>query len=167
MRTVRPIESVVVVSRGRERAEELVAAAAAAGLRADVGVPGAERDADVICACTTSPTPVISGSALVEGAHVNAVGAYTTSTRELDAEAVRRARVVVETREAALAEAGDLAMAIAEGAIGPGHVVADLSEVVRGTTVRRSPEEITVFKSVGVAFEDLVVARAAADRPGA
>ncbi|MGZ8607009.1 MAG: ornithine cyclodeaminase family protein, partial [Actinomycetota bacterium] len=64
----------------------------------------------------------------------------------------------------AMAEAGDLLLAIEEGAIGPGHVLADLAEVVRGATVRTSDRDVTLFKSVGVAFEDLVVARAAVDR---
>src|SRR4029450_5861520 len=95
---------------------------------------------------------------------VNAVGAYTPRTRELDDVAIVRARVVVETREVALAEACALLIALGAGPIGPNHVVADLSEVVRGVTVRRNPEDVTVFKSVGVAFEDLVVARAALDR---
>jgi ornithine cyclodeaminase/alanine dehydrogenase-like protein (mu-crystallin family) len=119
-----------------------------------------------VCTCTTSPTPVFEGSLLSAGSHVNAVGAYTPETRELDDDAVGRARVVVETREVALAEAGDLLIPIGAGSIGPDHVVADLSEVVHGVTVRRSPEDVTVFKSVGVAFEDLVVARAAVDRLG-
>jgi ornithine cyclodeaminase/alanine dehydrogenase-like protein (mu-crystallin family) len=107
------------------------------------------------------------GSAMAAGVHVNAVGAYTTAMRELDSEAVRRARVVVETREAALAEAGDLTIAMGEGAIGPEHVLADLAEVVRGTVVRTSANDVTLFKSVGVAFEDLAVARAAVERLGA
>lgn len=166
MRAVRPVEEVVIVSRGRDAAEDLARSASSGGLRASVGAPGAERDADLVCTCTTSSTPVLEGANLPEGVHVNAVGAYTTTMRELDAEAVRRARVVVETREAAAEEAGDLAIAMAEGAIGRDHVLADLSEVVRGTRVRGSAEDITLFKSVGVAFEDLVVARAAVDRLG-
>jgi len=164
MRAVRPVEEVVIVSRGPGAAEDLAGSAASAGLRASVGAPGVERDADLVCTCTTSRTPVLAGANLPEGVHVNAVGAYTKAMRELDSEAVRRARVVVETREAAAAEAGDLAIAMAEGAIGQDHVVADLSEVVRGMRVRRSDGDITLFKSVGVAFEDLVVARAAVDR---
>ncbi len=136
------------------------------GLRASVGEPGAEREADLVCTCTTSETPVVRGALLPDGVHVNAVGAYTTSMRELDAEAVRRARVVVETREAAMAEAGDLTIAIDEGAVGPGHVLADLSELVRGASVRESDADVTLFKSVGIAFEDLIVARAAVDRLG-
>jgi ornithine cyclodeaminase len=164
MRAVRQVEEVVVVSRGRSRAEALVEEASALGLRASVGEPGAEREADLVCTCTTSATPVLLGARLPEGVHVNAVGAYTTSMRELDTEAVARARVVVETREAAAAEAGDLVIATAEGAIGPGHVIADLSELVAGAAVRTSDSDVTLFKSVGVAFEDLVVAAAAVDR---
>jgi ornithine cyclodeaminase/alanine dehydrogenase-like protein (mu-crystallin family) len=164
MRAVRPVEEAVIVSRGSAAAEDLARVAASAGLGASVGAPGAERDADLVCTCTTSRTPVLKGANLPDGVHVNAVGAYTTTMRELDAEAVRRARVVVETREAAAEEAGDLTIAMAEGAIGPEHVVADLSEVVRGKSVRGSQDDITLFKSVGVAFEDLVVARAAVDR---
>jgi ornithine cyclodeaminase/alanine dehydrogenase-like protein (mu-crystallin family) len=84
--------------------------------------------------------------------------------REIDTEGVRRAKVVVETREAALAEAGDLLIPIGEGAIGEDHIMADLAEVVRGASVRGSADDITLFKSVGNAFEDLIVARAAVDR---
>jgi ornithine cyclodeaminase/alanine dehydrogenase-like protein (mu-crystallin family) len=95
--------------------------------------------------------------------HVNAVGSYQPASRELDTSAMLRARVVVETREAALAEAGELAIPIGEGTFGPEHVIADLAEVVRGATVRTAPAEVTVFKSVGLAFEDLIVARASVD----
>jgi ornithine cyclodeaminase len=102
-----------------------------------------------------------------DGAHVNAVGAFEPHARELDDALVGRARIVVETREAALAEAGDLLMPIAAGVIGESDIVADLAQVVGGAKVRRGPEDVTVFKSVGVAFEDLVVARAALDRIGA
>jgi ornithine cyclodeaminase len=109
---------------------------------------------------------VFDGAALRDGAHVNAVGAYRPDMRELDTAAIVRARVVVEDRAAALSEAGDLMIPIAEGAIGREHVVADLRETVRGARVRRGPDDVTVFKSVGVAFEDLVVARAALDRLG-
>jgi ornithine cyclodeaminase len=159
MRAVRPIFEVVVVSRSPERA-----AAFAEETGARVGVPADVSRADVVCTCTTSAEPVVAASMLRAGVHVNAVGAYTPEMRELDTEAVRRAKVVVETREAAMAEAGDLLIPIAEGAISPEHVIADLSEVVRGATVRTSDEDVTLFKSVGVALEDLVVASAAVDR---
>lgn len=167
MRAVRAVEHVVVVSRTRERAEALAAELRASGLAAEVGEPEAVAEADLVCTCTTSPSPVFDGRRLASGAHVNAVGAYTPETRELDTEAVARARVVVETREVAMAEAGDLLIPMREGRIGPEHVLADLAELVRGAAVRRSAEDVTAFVSVGVAFEDLVVARAALEALGA
>ena len=163
MLAVRPIEDVVVVSRTRERAETL---AKEAGVDARVGAPDEVGDRDLVCTCTTSATPVFDGSLLAPGTHVNAVGAYRPDLRELDTETIERARVVVETRDDTMEEAGDLLIAMKEGAIGEDHVVADLAEVIRGVTVRRTAQDVTVFKSVGVAFEDLVVARAAVDRLG-
>ncbi len=158
VRAVRDIEEVVIVSRTRDRAEALAAEVGGrAGSIADV------EGAHIICTCTSSPQPLFDGGLLPDGAHVNAVGAYTTDTRELDSAAVARARVVVETREVAMAESGDLLIPLAEGAISDDHVVADLAEVVRGKEVRRSPADLTAFISVGLAFEDLVVARAAVD----
>jgi ornithine cyclodeaminase len=167
MLAVRPVDRVTIVSRTADRANALAGSAREVGVTAEVAGPAAVERADIVCTCTTSPTPVFEGSLLSRGSHVNAVGAYTPQTRELDDDTIGRARVVVETREVALAEAGDLLIPLRAGSIGPDHVVADLSEVVHGVTVRRSPEEVTVFKSVGVAFEDLVVARAAVDRLGA
>jgi ornithine cyclodeaminase len=164
MLAVRPVETVTFVSRTADRAEALAGSAREMGVTAEVAGPDAVGTAHIVCTCTTSPTPVFEGSLLSAGSHVNAVGAYTPQTRELDDVAIVRARVVVETMEVALAEAGDLLIPLGAGSIGPDHVVADLSEVVRGVTVRRTPEDVTVFKSVGVAFEDLVVARAAVDR---
>ena len=95
---------------------------------------------------------------------MNAVGAYQPTARELDDTVMARARILVETREAALAEAGDLVIPLASGRIRAEAVVADLAEAVREGAVRRDPDEITVFTSVGVAFEDLAVASAAWDR---
>ena len=158
MRAVRPIDEIVLVSRTADRAEAM-----AAEVGGRTGGPGSVAAADLVCTCTTSETPVFEGRMLAEGAHVNAVGAYEPHRRELDTETIRRARVVVENREVAMAEAGDIVVPIEEGAVGPDHVVADISELVRGKEVRRSPTDITVFKSVGMAFEDLVVARAAVD----
>jgi ornithine cyclodeaminase len=92
------------------------------------------------------------------------MGAYRPQDRELDSALMTRGRIVVETREAALAEAGDLLIPIANGELDADDIVADLSEVVAGQPVRRSAEDVTVFESVGVAFEDLIVARAACAR---
>jgi ornithine cyclodeaminase len=162
MAAVRKLTHVVVVGRTPEHAEALVRHARSMGLVAEVGGPEAVATADIVCTCTTSSEPLFDGSELAGGAHVNAVGAYQLDAREVDTETVRRAKVVVETREAALAEAGDLAIPIAEGAIGPDHVLADLQEAVRGARVRAGAADVTVFVSVGLAFEDLAVAGALA-----
>jgi ornithine cyclodeaminase/alanine dehydrogenase-like protein (mu-crystallin family) len=164
MAAVRLLAHVAVVSRAPEPAEGLAERARGMGIDADVSSPDAVREADLICTCTTASAPVFDGSMLRPGAHVNAIGAYRPDTREVDDDTMRRARIVVETREAALREAGDVLIPIESGVISEAAIVADLSEVVRGAEVRRHPDDITLFKSVGVAFEDLVVARAAAAR---
>jgi ornithine cyclodeaminase/alanine dehydrogenase-like protein (mu-crystallin family) len=163
MCAVRSITELVVVSRSRGPAASLVEAGLERGLAARPGEPESVAEADLICTCTTSVEPLFDGSLLTPGVHVNAIGSHRPDARELDTETVRRGRVVVETRDVALAEAGELAIPIADGAIGAGHVVADLAEAVRGAEVRRSTEDLTIFKSVGMAFEDLVVARAIVD----
>lgn len=165
MCAVRSVTELVVVSRSPGPAGSLVQAGLDRGLAARPGEPESVAEADLICTCTTSGEPLFDGSLLTPGVHVNAVGSHRPDARELDTETVRRGRVVVETREVALAEAGELAIPIAEGAIEAGHVVADLAGAVRGAEVRRSADDLTVFKSVGMAFEDLVVARAIVDAP--
>jgi ornithine cyclodeaminase/alanine dehydrogenase-like protein (mu-crystallin family) len=163
---VLPVRRVTLVSRTPEGAARLVEEARAAGFEAVVGTAAAVAEADLVACCTTSREPVLAGADLPPGVHVTAVGAYRPDARELDTEVVRRGRVVVEDRAAALAEAGDLAIPIAEGAVTPDVVVADLGEVVRGASVRRGPDDITVFKSVGLASEDLAVVAAALARRG-
>lgn len=165
MCAVRPVTELVVVARSAGPAGSLVQAGLERGLAARAGSPGSVAEADLICTCTTSGEPLFDGSLLASGVHVNAVGSHRPDARELDTETVRRGRVVVESREVALAEAGELAIPIAEGAIGRAHVVADLAATVRGAGVRRSTDDLTVFKSVGMAFEDLIVARAIVDAP--
>ena len=164
MCAVRPIERVTVVSKSPGRAQALVERARALGLDASTGPGDAVATADIVCTCTTSPVPVFDGTKLQAGCHVNAIGAYKPNARELDDAAVRRARVVVETRAVALREAGDLVMPLASGALKIEQVVGELKEIVCGLVVRRTPEDITVFKSVGAAWEDLIVATAAYER---
>jgi ornithine cyclodeaminase len=166
MVAVRPVEDVVVVSRSEGPAVTLAERAAAMGLHASVGDPGAVAEADIVCTCTTSAVPLFDGRLLAHGAHVNAIGAYLPNDREVDTETVSRATVVVETREVAFAEAGDLLIPIGEGAIGRDHIRADLAEVVGGARMRAADDDVTLFESVGMAFEDLVVARAALDAGG-
>ncbi|MBI4521605.1 MAG: ornithine cyclodeaminase family protein [Gemmatimonadetes bacterium] len=121
--------------------------------------------ADIICTTTASGSPVLRGEWLMAGAHINAVGASTASTRELDSQAVRRARLYVDRRESALHEAGDFLIPKAEGLIGDDHIVGELGEVVSGRTQgRRTPDEITLFKSLGMAVEDAAAARLVYER---
>lgn len=114
--------------------------------------------ADVICTVTSATEPVLHGTWLTPGVHVNAVGASVPSARELDTEAIRRARLFVDRRESALAEAGDILTPLRAGVITPAHIVAELGEVLTGAAGRRSQEDITVFKSLGLAIEDLACA---------
>jgi alanine dehydrogenase len=121
------------------------------GIRAAETAEQAVRGADVVVVATSSRTPVLRGEWLAPGSHVNAVGACRPDWRELDDEVVRRARLYVESREAATREAGDV--------IAAGEVFAEIGEVVAGTRPgRRTAEEVTLFKSVGVAVEDVVAA---------
>ena len=164
MLAVRPIERVICVSRTSWRAEEFLVRGRSLGVQARLGEPDDVAHADIVCTCTTSAKPVFDGARLAPGAHVNAVGAYRPTTRELDDTTIGRGEIVVETRKAALAEAGDLLIPLKLGVIDESAIVADLAEVVAGKLVRRERDDITIFKSVGVAFEDLVVAIAAYDR---
>lgn len=122
-------------------------------------VEAAVDGAHVICTTTSSREPVLRGEWITPGAHINAVGASVPSARELDTAAVVRSRLYVDRRESALNEAGDFLMPRAEGAITDAHIVAELGEVLIGAAEgRRSPDEITLFKSLGLAIEDLAAA---------
>lgn len=168
MAAVRHLAEVGVVARRAESADALVEFT-----RTQVGVatyraePDAVAQADIVCTCTSSTTPVFDGALLPAGVHVNAVGAYRPDMREVDDTTVTGCRVVVETRAAALAEAGDLLIPRAAGRWDDAAISADLCELVTDpAAARRDAAERTLFKSVGVAFEDLVVARALVS-PGA
>lgn len=118
------------------------------------------RQSDVVCTCTTSRVPVVEGRWLKPGMHLNLIGAFQPETREVDDEAIKRSRVVVDTYAGALAEAGDLLIPLRNLAITESHIFADLHEAVSGKKqVRRGWDDITLFKSVGCALEDLVTAK--------
>ena len=119
----------------------------------------AVEGADIVCTTTSSSMPVLEGAWLAPGAHVNAVGACFRDARELDTAAVVRARLFVDRRESALNEAGDFLIPQREGAIGEDHIQGELGQVIAGRIAgRRSPGEITLFKSLGIAVEDLAAA---------
>lgn len=118
------------------------------------------RESDVICTCTPSPTPLFDGNWLRPGTHLNLVGAFQPETREVDDTTVKRALVVVDAYDGALLEAGDLLIPLENGTIDRSHIVADLHEIAAGKkAARKSAESITLFKSVGCAMEDLVIAQ--------
>jgi len=121
------------------------------------------RESDVICTCTTSRSPLFDGRDLRPGTHLNLVGAFQPDAREADTRTICRARIFVDTYEGANAEAGDILIPIHEGAISPSQILGDLHELLSGgnqggTQGRTAPEDITVFKSVGCALEDLAAA---------
>lgn len=154
---VRPITEVMIWGRDRAKAAQAVSEARALGYAADVAedLEAAARQADIISCATLSRAPLIRGAWLKPGSHLDLIGAFNKDMRESDDEAVRRARVFVDTRAGAFAEAGDILQPMAAGVINADHVVAELSELVGGTEGRRSAEDITLFKSVGAALEDL------------
>ena len=130
-----------------------------------VSAEDAVSQADLICTCTSSPDPLFDGAIIKAGTHINAVGAFTPETRELDTETVRRSRVIIDAESAAGREAGEILIQLAEGAIDASHVKGTLGEVVFGTVAgRESADQITLFKSCGLAIEDLVTARLAYKR---
>jgi alanine dehydrogenase len=116
-------------------------------------------ESDVLCTCTTSKTPLFDGNMLRKGTHINAVGSFQPTTREVDDVCIRRSRIVVDTYDGVLAEAGDLLIPLKAGTIRREQLLADLHELTAGQKkVRTSPTEITLFKSVGNALEDLAAA---------
>ena len=124
------------------------------------GLEPAVRDADLVCCVTTSTEPLVQGAWLQPGMHLDLVGGFRRDMREVDDEAVRRARVVVDTYPGALAEAGDLTQPIERGVIDRAHVRAELAELVADPSRGRTDaHDITLFKSVGTALEDLAAAR--------
>ena len=162
MRAVRPIRRVRVWSRSEDNARRFAERASAGGIEVEpcATAEDAVTGADLICTTTASREPVLRGEWLAPGAHVNAVGAVGADARELDTEAIRRSRLVVDRRESAANEAGEFELAKAEGAIGDDHIVGELGELVTGAVPgRTSPEEITVFRSLGIAVEDLAAAQ--------
>ena len=164
MKAVRPLRRVRVWSRNRANAERFASEESkAAGVPIEVAetAEAAVKGADLVCTTTSSREPVLQGAWLAAGAHVNAVGACFPNAREVDTEAVRRARLYTDCRESCLKEAGDFIIPRNEGAIDDGHLVGEVGDVFLGKIPgRRSPNEITLYESLGVAVEDLAAANA-------
>ena len=163
MKTVRALRRVRVWSRTPERCDRFIEKAqrkfgvTIEPMRtAEACVDGA----DIICTVTASREPVLRGAWITPGAHINAVGAALPTARELDSAAVAMSRVYVDRRESALAEAGDILIPMSEGVLNAGHICGEIGGVLMGAEPgRQSPDEVTLFKSLGLAIEDLAAAR--------
>jgi len=122
-------------------------------------------ESDVLCTCTTSRVPLFDGRLVRNGTHLNLVGTYRPDAAEVDVDVIRRARIVVENRESALAEAGDLMIPMRKGLIDHTNIVGDLHEIVTGKKIgRQEASDITLFKSVGWALEDMAVGSLVCER---
>jgi ornithine cyclodeaminase/alanine dehydrogenase-like protein (mu-crystallin family) len=170
LQTVRDFEQVRIYAPTREHAERLAQRAGGGTTTATVAdrAEDAVKSAHVVVTATNSREPVLRREWLAPGAHVNAVGASAPTSRELDTATVADASLFADSRESVLNEAGDFQLAVREGAIdGPDHIRAELGEVVAGMHPgRTSPEELTVFRALGLAIEDLAAAERAVANAG-
>jgi ornithine cyclodeaminase len=161
---VRSIRTAWIYDSDPQRASALVSQLAGNGsipvdLRVASSPQEAVSQADVICTATTSLSPVFADADLKPGTHITAIGSYTPEMQEVPGESVQRARVVVDSRSAVLAESGDLIKPIAAGLFGEEHIHAELGEIVLGRKPgRQARDEITYFKSVGIAVQDVAAA---------
>jgi ornithine cyclodeaminase/alanine dehydrogenase-like protein (mu-crystallin family) len=166
MRWVRPsLEQVEIVGREPAATERFVAMLRGEGHPAVAASPAEASSADLICTCTSSSEPVLIDGAVKPGTHINAVGSDQPDRREVDDQLMGRARVVVDDWEAARTS-GDLLLAVAAGTMSWEDVTGDLVALARGEVRRETRDEVTVFVSVGLAVEDLVVATLAARNAG-
>jgi ornithine cyclodeaminase/alanine dehydrogenase len=133
-------------------------------IRAD-SPDGVLKQADIICAATSSATPIFNGGSVREGTHINGIGSHTPNARELDTMVIKRSVLVADSYEACLSEAGDIMIPIEEGAIDKSHMKAELGEVVTGAKPgRQNDNEITIFKSNGLAIQDTATAKLVYDK---
>jgi ornithine cyclodeaminase len=162
--SVRSISSTDIWARRIDQAARVARTAQAMGFNAQPveDLEAAVRDADIVSTCTLSQSPLVRGAWLRPGTHLDLVGAYKADMRESDDEAVRCSTLFVDTRGGAMTEGGDIIQPLRSGLISEADIAADLYDLCRGTHVgRKSEDEITLFKSVGAAIEDLAAARLA------
>jgi alanine dehydrogenase len=162
--TARPVTAVRVWGRSYQRAQALARSFAGRSVEIDAiaDLEAGVRWADIISCATLSTAPLVRGAWLSPGQHLDLIGAFTPEMREADGEALARSRIYVDAREGALAESGELVQAMTDGLITAADINGDLAALTRGTVSgRRSADEITLFKSVGCAIEDLAAAELA------
>lgn len=165
--TARPIKTVFLFAKNTENAQAFADEMKGKGsITQDIRVAQSPREAiehaDIICTATTSSTPVFQDVDLKPGTHISAVGSYTPDMQEVPAETLRRAKIFVDSRSASLEEAGDIIQPIHAGLFNETHICGELGEAVLGKIPgRQSEDEITYFKSVGIAVQDAVAAQVA------
>ncbi len=159
--TVRPISRALVYSPNQQKTQ-VFAATMSEMLKIKVETSSPEEileESDIITTATTARTPLFDGNKLKEGTHVNAIGSFKRDEREIDDQTIRRSKIVVDQKTAALQEAGDIIIPIEKGIISQDRVYAELGEIVAGTKQgRTSDAEITLFKSVGLGIQDCATA---------
>jgi alanine dehydrogenase len=159
--SVRPIRKVTLWNRTRKRAVQTAFGLSVGGLEVEVAddLEAAVREADIVSCATLSAEPLVRGKWLKKGAHVDLVGAYTPKMREADDDAIKKARVYVDTRAGATKEGGDIVQPLKSGVLKKDGIRGDLFELCRGEAKGRSGNlQVTLFKSVGTAIEDLAAA---------
>jgi ornithine cyclodeaminase len=161
---VRDIQEIRLFSRTHTSAEALAKELASTYPKLTViaanSRPEAVKEADIVVTATNSSTPVFDGRDLMPGTHINAIGSFRPDMQEVDECTVQRAKLVVDQREAALSEAGDIIVPIRKGIITEQHVYAELGEIILGKKLGRdTDDEITFFKSVGNAAQDVAIAQ--------
>ncbi|MFV1989413.1 MAG: ornithine cyclodeaminase family protein [Acidimicrobiales bacterium] len=167
MLLIRPdIDTIYVTGRTSDSVDALISEFAASGVEVLPGTHEQTAGCDIVCGCTSSYQPVIPTSAVRPGSHLNLVGSYSMDRRETDTALIEASSIYVDERNAASREAGELMYASVYSDWSFSDVRGDLVALSRGSVSRQSSEEITIFKSVGLAIEDLAVASLAADRAG-
>jgi alanine dehydrogenase len=166
---VRPIETVRVydpeMSRAQAMADEAHRAHASLDVQASTSVREAVEGAAIICTCTTSVTPILEWSWLAPGSHINAIGAHSPHARELSSDVVVRSQIVVDSREAALKEAGDFLIPISEGRLPATRIETELGQVAAGMAPgRQDAKGVTLYKACGIALQDVAMAQLCLER---
>jgi len=165
--SVRPIKNTLIWGRNYQKAKRLAKAldSRQQTVEATEDLEGAVRGADIVSCATLSTDPLIRGSWLHQGVHVDLVGAFRPDMRESDDDAIKRARVFVDTFDGATVEGGDIVQPLSSGILSREDIAADLFDLTRGSKAgRRYYDQITLFKSVGTALEDLAAAQLAVER---
>ncbi len=162
MLTVRTLRRIRVWTRDRRKAEDFAQAEGAkhrVAIEACESVPATVENADIICTLTKAREPILLGDWIASGAHLNVVGSSVAAAAEIDTSAVLRSRFFVDCRNSTVNEGGEYLRALESGAIGPAHIVAEIGEVANGSRAgRTAPDEITLYKSLGIAPQDLACA---------